>query len=110
MSGAGTVQGVKQQGVKHLVETRDPADAGAAQGVAVVGQFQSHEACLVRLWSGALLPVLHGDFQCDLDRRRTIVREEHVPQALRREIDQAFGQPDGRGVGHAQRGDVSHLV
>ena len=57
-----------------------------------------------------LLPVLQRDLQRDLDRRRAVIRKEDVPQSMRREIDQPLGQPDRRGVRHAQRGDVGDLV
>ena len=94
------------------METGNPADTRTAQRVAVVGQFQGDEASLIsRLLRGrGLLPVLQRDLQRDLDRRRSVIRKEDVPQSMRREIDQPLGQPDRRGVRHAQRGDVGNLV
>ena len=89
---------VEQQRPEHGVELLDPADAHAAQRVAVIGLAQGQVGRLLRPRVAALPPVLQGHFEGHFDRRGAVVGEEHVVQARRRELDQPLGQPDRRRI------------
>ena len=57
-------------------------------------------------WPPAVLPVLEGHLQRDLDRGRAGVRVEDPVEARRRQLDQARRQLGRAGVGEAEHGGV----
>ena len=60
--------------------------------------------------AAALLPVLEGHLQRDLDRGRAGVRVEDAGQPGRRDLDQAAGQLGGAGMGEAEHRRVRDAV
>ena len=110
--GIGCGQAIRgeQERLEHRVEAGDAADADAADRVAVVGLAEGEVAGLLRPRPLALAPVLEGQLQGDLDRRRSVVGEEHVLEAGRGQIDQPPGQTDRRRIGASQGGHVGDAV
>jgi hypothetical protein len=92
------------------VEEVDAADRDRADRVAVVGLVQVDEGGAAGVLPPALLLVLEGHLQRDLDRGRARLRVEDAAQALRGEVDEAIGQLDRPRVREAEHGRVRNLL
>jgi len=107
--GRGPVGGEEQLPV-HGMKQVDSPYAHRANRIAVVGIGQTDVPGFRRVSPGALLVVLEGHFQGDLDGGRTAVRIKDPGQARGSDLDELFGQLDGGDVGQSQEGGVSDLV
>ena len=88
----GHLDGLKQQGLEHLVESGNAPDTDAAKRVAVVSSTQCDEQVFVRLGIVALPPVLEGHLQSDLYRGGAVPGKKHVFKPFGGKLDQASGQ------------------
>src|SRR5262249_26198253 len=86
----------------------DPTHADRAQRVAVIGLLERDEAQLAG--AAAMMKVLIGHLQGDLDRGRSAVRVEDLGEAGRGDPDETLGQLRGRWAGQAEQGSVGHPV
>src|SRR3990172_299356 len=91
------------------VKEIDPADADRAQRVAVIRLLNGDEPGLSKPPPAALLPVLEGHLQGDLDSRRAVVGVEDLGEPVRRDPDERLGQLDGRRVREAEESGMSDL-
>ncbi len=93
--------GREEQRAVGGVEEVDAADRDRADRVAVVGVAQVDEGGAAGVLATALLLVLEGHLQGDLDRGRAGLRIEDARESGRREVDEAGRQlrrrRDGRG-------------
>ena len=87
----------KEQGVIHVMEMCDSAHAHRP-GIAVIAFGQVHKGGFLRPRHAALLPVLKGHFDRDLDGRCPVVGEKNFLEPPGRHLDQLFGKPNGRDV------------
>ena len=102
--------GLEQQRPVGGVEEVDAADRDRADRVAVVGVAQVDEGGAAGVLAAALLLVLEGHLQRDLDRGRAGLRVEDAGEPGGRDLDQAAGQLGRAGVGEAEHGRVRDLV
>ena len=106
---------VEQQRAVELVEEVDAADRDRADRVAVVGLAQADELGAPRL-AAALLPVLEGHLERDLDGGRAVVGVEDAAQPGRARSHQPRGELDrppgarGRASSSARRGRAASRI
>jgi len=99
----------EEEGAVDLVEEADPPDAHRPERVAVVGVGETDELSFPPPAPAAVLPVLEGELQGDLDRRRAVVGEEDLLDAGRGDPDQPLGELRGRRAPQPQKGRVRDL-
>ena len=96
-----------QQRAEHLAVGDDAADRDAAEIDAVIAALAADQAEARAVALGAMIG--ERDLQRGVDRFRTGIGEEHVVEALRRDVDQPVGEFEDDRVAHLEGRRVVEL-
>ena len=86
------------------------ANADRSERVAMIGQIERGEPCLLRPRHFALLPILKRDFQRHFDRRGTTVGKENVLQIVWRNFHQSGSKLDRFRVRRTAVGHMANAI
>ena len=99
---------VHHHGLVHLRKEIHAADGQRADGLAMIALRQAHEALLLGL--ARLVVELEAHLERGFDRRRAVVVEMELVDAVWRDLCEALGELDGRTVREIRKDDVLEAV